>query len=67
MSIEAELKKEGIEVTEELDAITIKRIAQNVSSRICSMFYKYGINENDLFNRISNLKMYKARRPERNE
>ena len=67
MNIEAELKKDGIEVVEKLDTLTINSIAKKVSNKICQTFPGYGLDENDLFIRISRLDMYKAKMPERNE
>ena len=67
MSIETELKKDGIEVTEELDTLTINAIAKKVANKICQTFPEYGLEESNLFTRIARLDMYKAKRPERNE
>ncbi len=64
MSIEDELKKDGIEVIEKLDTLTINTIAQNVSIKICETFPSYGLDQNDLFIRILGLNMYKAKMPE---
>lgn len=65
MSIEAELKKDGIEVIEKLDTLTINSIAKNVSTKICSTFPYFGLNQNELFIKLSRLDMYKAKVPER--
>ena len=64
MSIDTELKKEGIEVTEPLDTLKINSIARNVSLAICNTFPTYDLNQNDLFIKLSRLKMYKAKMPE---
>ena len=64
MSIETELKKDGIEVTEKLDTLTVNAIAKKVASKICQTFPEYGLSESDLFTRISRLDMYKAKREE---
>ena len=50
MSIENELKKDGICVTQKL----------------CQTFPNFGLNQNDLFIRLSRLDMYKAKMQERN-
>ena len=63
MSIENELKKDGICVTEKLDTLTINSIAKNISQKLCPNF---GLNQNDLFIRLSRLDMYKAKMQERN-
>ena len=38
MSIETELKKDGIEVIEKLDTLKINSIAMNVSLKLCATF-----------------------------
>lgn len=65
MNIENELKKNGIEVVEKLDTLTINSIAKKVSSRLCLTFPNYGLNEQELFIKLSRLDMYKAKMPER--
>ena len=64
MNIELELKKEGIEVTKELDSITTYNIIKNVVTKIINTFPEYGLEANDLISRLSNVRMYKAKRPE---
>ena len=64
MSIEAELKKEGIEVTQELEPIVTYNIIRSVVTKIINTFPEYGLEANDLISRLSNVKMYKAKRPE---
>lgn len=66
MSIEKDLKKDGIEVIKPLDTLKINSIARNISQKICEAFPHYGLNQNDLFIRLSRLNMYKAKMPERN-
>lgn len=66
MSIESDLKKDGIEVIEPLDTLKINTIARNISIKICETFPEYGINQNDLFIKLSRLNMYRAKMPERN-
>ena len=66
MSIEADLKKDGIEVIEKLDTLTINSIARNVSTKICDTFPNYGLTKEDLFIKLCRLDMYKAKMPERN-
>ena len=48
MNIEAELKKDGIEITKQLDTLKVNSIAMNISKKICSTFSEYGFNQNDL-------------------
>lgn len=66
MSIETDLKKDGIEVIEALDTLRINSIARNISRKICDTFPHYGFNRNELFIRLSRLNMYRAKMPERN-
>lgn len=67
MSIEAELRKEGIEVTQELDSVVSYNIIKNVVAKIINTFPEYGIEANELLTKFLELKMYKAKREERNE
>lgn len=64
MSIDTELKKEGIEIIKPLDTLKINSIARNVSIAICNTFPTFDLNQNELFIRLSRLKMYKAKMPE---
>ncbi len=64
MSVESDLKKAGIYVIRKLDKIKINSISKNVASKICETFPNFGINENDLFMKLSQLNMYIANMPE---
>ena len=64
MSIKSDLKKDGIEVTQKLDTLKINSIAKNIASKLCQTFPSYGLNENELFMKLSRLDMYKAKMPE---
>lgn len=64
MSIKSDLKRDGIEVIDELDTLRINSLAKNVASKLCKTFPEYNLDENDLFIRLSRLNMYKARMPE---
>ena len=64
MNIETELKKEGIEVVSQLGTLEVNRIARNVANRLAKEYGKYGLNEMDLFAKLSRLDMYKAKIPE---
>lgn len=66
MSVESDLKKDGIEIVEKLDTLRINSIARNISLGICETFPEYGLNQNELFIELSRLDMYKAKMPERN-
>ncbi|MCI8471149.1 MAG: hypothetical protein HFJ35_06810 [Clostridia bacterium] len=64
MSIEADLKKDGIEVIKPLDTLKINSMARNISKKICDTFPNYGLNQNNLFIQLSRLNMYRAKMPE---
>ena len=64
MSIESDLKKDGIEVVEKLDTLKINSIARNISIKLCETFPNYGLDSNYLFIKLSRLDMYKAKMPE---
>lgn len=64
MSVETDLKKDGIEVVEKLDTLKINSIARNISVKICDTFPNFGLNQNELFIRLSRLNMYRAKMPE---
>ena len=64
MSIESDLKKDGIEVVGKLDTLKVNSIARNISNRLCETFPEYGLNQNELFIKLSRLGMYIAKMPE---
>ena len=64
MSIKSDLKKDGIEVIEKLDTLKINSMAKNIASKLCETFPDYGLNENELFIKLSRLDMYKAKMPD---
>lgn len=64
MSIESDLRKDGIEVIKKLDTLKINSIARNVSIRLCETFPDFNLNQNDLFIKLSRLNMYIAQMPE---
>lgn len=64
MSINAELKKAGIEVIEELDESSVKTIAKNVSKMIVNSFPNFGFTFDSLYYDFSDLSMYIAKMPE---
>ena len=64
MSIESDLKKDGIEVIRKLDTLKINSIARNISIKICETFPNFNLNQNDLFIKLSRLDMYIAKMPE---
>ena len=64
MSVESELKKDGIEVVKRLDTLTINTLARNISVRLCKTFPNFGLNQEDLFIKLSRLDMYIAKMPD---
>lgn len=64
MSIESDLKKDGITVIEPLDTTTVNVIAKNVSKKIIAAFSNLGFDFDTLYERFSKLPMYIADMPE---
>ena len=64
MSIESDLRKDGIKVVDILDTITVNKIAHNIASKLCETFPELCFNEADLFAKLSSLTMYRATMPE---
>ena len=64
MSVESDLRKDGIEVIRKLDILRINSIARNISIRLCETFPNFNLNQNDLFIKLSRLNMYIAKMPE---
>lgn len=63
ISIETELKKEGIEVIRLLDTLTINSIAKNVANKLVTAFPEQNLNAQDLFIKLCRLHMYIAKLP----
>ena len=49
MSVESDLKKDGIEVIKKLDTLKINSIAKNVSTHICETFPNFNFTKTLLF------------------
>ena len=64
MSIESDLRKDGIKVVDILDTVTVNKIAHNIASKLCETFPELCFNEADLFSKLSCLTMYRATMPE---
>ena len=64
MSIESELKKDGIEVVKKLDTLKINSLASNIASKLCKTFPSLNLNQEELFIKLSRLDMYIAKMPE---
>lgn len=63
MSINSRLKKEGIEIIEELDTLKVNTIAISVASKLCLAFPEHSLNRSSLFESLSRLNMYIAKMP----
>ena len=55
MSVESDLKKDGIEVVEKLDTLKVNSIARNISVKLCETFPNYGLNINNLFIKLKHV------------
>lgn len=64
MSIENDLKKDGITIIEPLDTFSTMLIAKFVAEKFVSYFPFYGMQYQDLFVKVSRLEMYIADIPE---
>lgn len=64
MSIDTDLRKDGIEVIEPLDKSSVISIAKNVSDKLYLAFPSAGFTAEELFERFSKVSMYIAKIPE---
>lgn len=64
MSIESDLRKDGIRVVDILDTMSVNRIAHNIAAKLCNTFPELCFNESDLFAKLSRLGMYRAKMPD---
>ena len=64
MSIESDLRKDGIRVVDILDTMSVNRIAHNIAAKLCDTFPELCFNETDLFAKLSRLGMYRAVMPD---
>ena len=61
MSIKSDLKKEGIEVIYEIDKNIVKSIVTSVAHKLVTTFPDFYLDEDVIINKLSKLKMYKAK------
>lgn len=61
MSIKSDLKREGIEVLYELDKNIVKSIVTNIAHKLVTTFPDFYLDEDVIVNKLSKLKMYKAK------
>ncbi len=64
MSIESDLRKDGIKVVDILDTMSVNKIAHNIATKLCDTFPELCFNEADLFAKLSKLTMYRAKMPD---
>lgn len=64
MSIESDLKKDGIKVIGTLDTLKVNTLAHNVAEKICKTFPEQNFIFHNLFIAISRIPMYIAEMPE---
>lgn len=64
MSIESDLKKDGITVISKLDTLVVNNIARNIAKKIVATFPNLKFNETDLFIKLSRINMYTASIPD---
>ena len=61
MSIQTDLKKEGIEVINKLDTLISNDICKSVSRRIIETFPDYNFSQEEIYNKLQEINMYKAK------
>lgn len=64
MSTNSRLKKEGIEIAEQLDTLKVNTIAISIASKLCLAFPEHNLNKSELFTSLSRINMYIAKMPE---
>lgn len=64
MSANSRLKKEGIEIVEQLDTLKVNTIAISIASKLCLAFPEHNLNKSELFTSLSRINMYVAKMPE---
>ena len=64
MSIESDLKKDGITVVGKLDTLKVNSLAHNVTKKICKAFPEQNFIFQNLFIALSRIPMYTAKMPE---
>ena len=64
MSTNSRLKKEGIEIVEQLNTLKVNTIAISIASKLCLAFPEHNLNKSELFTSLSRINMYVAKMPE---
>lgn len=63
MNVNSTLKKEGIKIIDNLNALDINKIATTISRTMAEVFPEHNISQSDLFIAIARLNMYTAEMP----
>lgn len=63
MSVESDLKKDGIKVISKLDPIVVNTIARNIAQKLVATFPDMHFDETNLFVKLSRIEMYTAVMP----
>ena len=63
MSIKSELRKEGIQVINQLNTLKVNSIATHIAKKLVNNFPEQNFNYHELFSKISRLNMYIAKIP----
>ena len=63
VSIKSDLRKEGIDVIQQLNTLKVNGIAANIAKKLVASFPEQNFNYHELFTRISRLNMYIAKIP----
>ena len=63
MNTHSRLKKDGIEIIEQLDTLKVNTIAINVASKLCLAFPEHNLSRSKLFESLSRINMYIAKMP----
>lgn len=63
MSIESDLKKEGIEVKTKLDTLKVNSIAKTIAELLVKAFPEHDFKTDELFKKLARLNMYTAQVP----
>lgn len=61
MSIEKDLKREGIEVITQIDETIANHISKNIARRIYESFPDYEFTQEDIYRKLTKLTMYRAK------
>ena len=64
MSIESDLKKDGITVISQLDTPAVNTIARNIAKKIVIAFPELNFDETNLFIKLDRINMYMASIPD---